>query len=150
MKQIGGFAIVRHAGRVLCVRQGYGKGLWGLPGGAIEVDETVAAGTTREVLEETGLTVRLDELLAFWERPNLALFVFMATPLDFELSPAVGEIADAGWFDLTGVANLSPCFASHRALALHALTDGTGLPMSVIANYDGALMTLWSRVEPRS
>jgi ADP-ribose pyrophosphatase YjhB (NUDIX family) len=45
--------------KVLLVRRGHEplKGEWSLPGGALELGETLQQGVVREVLEETGLIV---------------------------------------------------------------------------------------------
>lgn len=52
-------AVIIHENRVLLVRRGHAplKGEWSVPGGALEVGETLAEGVKREVLEETGLEV---------------------------------------------------------------------------------------------
>lgn len=42
------------------------KKLWGLPGGAIEKGESVERAAIREVLEETGLQVKVTELLGIY------------------------------------------------------------------------------------
>lgn len=62
-------AVVRE-GKVLLIRRGQEpmKGAWTLPGGALEVGETILDGVAREVLEETGLVVRPLELLALLDR----------------------------------------------------------------------------------
>lgn len=53
-------AVVVHEGRVLVVERGNppGQGIWALPGGSVELGETLAEATEREVLEETGIVVR--------------------------------------------------------------------------------------------
>jgi len=44
------------------------KGWWSLPGGVLEVGETLADGVKREVLEETGLVVDPVHMLTIFER----------------------------------------------------------------------------------
>ena len=43
-------------------------GEWSLPGGALEVGETLAAGVAREMLEETGLVVEVSGVLEVFDR----------------------------------------------------------------------------------
>lgn len=51
-------------GRILMVKQSHeGKEIWMVPGGAIETGENAAEAAVREVLEETGLTIRIRRLL---------------------------------------------------------------------------------------
>ena len=52
-------AAIFRAGRVLIVRRGTPplQGIYTLPGGGVELGETLAEAIAREVLEETGLTI---------------------------------------------------------------------------------------------
>jgi len=51
-------------GRILMVKQSHeGKEIWMVPGGGIEAGENAAEAAVREVLEETGLKVRINRLL---------------------------------------------------------------------------------------
>jgi len=63
-------AVVVHEGRVLLVRRGSEplKGHWTLPGGVLEVGETLVEGVMREVREETGLLVEPLELVELLDR----------------------------------------------------------------------------------
>jgi 8-oxo-dGTP diphosphatase len=56
---VGVGAVVFDQGRVLLVQRGHAplQGEWSLPGGALELGETLHEGIKREVLEETGLVV---------------------------------------------------------------------------------------------
>ncbi|MGA9060889.1 MAG: NUDIX hydrolase [Terracidiphilus sp.] len=67
---VGVGAVVVEEGRVLLVRRGSEplKGHWTLPGGALEVGETLAQGVVREVREETGLDVEVVELIELLDR----------------------------------------------------------------------------------
>ncbi|HUA91264.1 MAG TPA: NUDIX hydrolase [Terracidiphilus sp.] len=67
---VGIGAVVVERGRVLLVRRGREplKGHWTLPGGVLEVGESLTAGVAREVMEETGLHVEAIELVELVDR----------------------------------------------------------------------------------
>lgn len=67
---VGVGAVIFHEGRVLLVRRGSEplKGHWTLPGGVLEVGETLVEGVVREVREETGLLVEPLELVELLDR----------------------------------------------------------------------------------
>jgi mutator protein MutT len=65
---IGGVLI--HNGRALLIRRAAEplRGQWSLPGGRLELGETMAEGVARELKEETGIEVRVGELIEVFER----------------------------------------------------------------------------------
>ena len=101
-------ALVQDAtGRILLVRRGHepAAGLWSLPGGRVEAGETPAAAAAREVLEETGLHVRVGNLLATFELGPYLVHDFAAAVIDGEL--AAGDDADeVGWFAVDALSTL--------------------------------------------
>lgn len=103
-----GAVIVRDA-QVVLVKRGRAPllGEWSIPGGLLEVGETLRQGAEREALEETGLTVRATELLGVFERIvpddekrmryHYVLIDFLCEAVSGELE-ASGDAADARWF----------------------------------------------------
>jgi 8-oxo-dGTP diphosphatase len=67
---VGVGAVVVHQGRVLLVQRGHEplKGKWSLPGGMLELGESLTQGVAREVQEETGLSVEAVELIELIDR----------------------------------------------------------------------------------
>jgi len=68
MVGVGG--VVISDGRALLIRRGSEplKGEWSIPGGTLELGETLVEGVRRELREETGLDVRVLELIEVFER----------------------------------------------------------------------------------
>lgn len=56
-------AVVFKEERVLLVRRGQppSEDLWAIPGGSVEIGETLQQAAEREILEETGITIRAEE-----------------------------------------------------------------------------------------
>lgn len=49
-------------------------GLWGIPSGHVEPGETVTNAAVREVLEETGLDIRIKRLVGIYSEPESQVF----------------------------------------------------------------------------
>lgn len=120
MVGVGG--VVINDDRALIIRRGSEplKGEWSIPGGMLEVGETLAAGVARELREETGLTVRVLDLIEVFERifPDAGpgsrpLYHFVI--LDYLCAPVSGELRAGS--DVTDVA-----WVREEELARYALS----------------------------
>ena len=66
-------AILRDSnGRILLQRRS-DNGLWGLPGGSVEIGESVRDAIVREVREETGLAVEVLRLIGVYSDPAIQI-----------------------------------------------------------------------------
>ena len=70
---VGVGGVVISGGRALIVKRGSPplEGQWSIPGGMLEAGETLLLGVRRELLEETGIEVKVLELIEVFERINL-------------------------------------------------------------------------------
>jgi 8-oxo-dGTP diphosphatase len=67
---VGVGGVVVRDERALLIRRGSAplKGEWSIPGGMLELGETILEGVQRELLEETAIEVRLLDLIEVFER----------------------------------------------------------------------------------
>jgi 8-oxo-dGTP diphosphatase len=67
---VGVGGVVIDDDRALLIRRGSEPllGEWSIPGGTLELGETLEQGVARELLEETGLEVRVIELIEVFDR----------------------------------------------------------------------------------
>ncbi len=105
-------ALVRSGDRVLLVRRARPplEGYWGLPGGGVELGETVEDAVVREVKEETGLDVNVRRYLGYKDaierdgagrvRWHYVIHFFeAAVPEGAGLTPTPSDdAAEARWF----------------------------------------------------
>ena len=109
-KRMGAGAVMRNRdGDVLIVKPTYKDG-WELPGGAVEADESPAAGCTRELREELGLDLQLGAMLCVDYNPSTEdyleslMFLFDAGTIDqrtidtIRIDPT--ELAECRWVPL--------------------------------------------------
>ncbi|HWW45811.1 MAG TPA: NUDIX domain-containing protein [Acidimicrobiia bacterium] len=106
---VGAVAVVDD--RLLMIRRGHGPaaGEWSVPGGRVEADELLESAVVREVAEETGLDVVVDELLGWVERfhgdAHYVILDFRVTVLDPERVLEAGDdAAEAAWIPLADLA----------------------------------------------
>ena len=87
-----------------------GRGLWSVPGGRVEQGETLADAVAREVLEETGITTVVGELLGVFEvispDDHLVVLDYLATADQAAIPIAADDAAEARWVPLDQVAAL--------------------------------------------
>ena len=128
-------AIVRD-GKILVVRRARppAHGLFTLPGGVVEVGETLAQAVVREVSEETGLTIEPVALAGFREtivhdaQARVERhFVILCFAARWRGGEAVlnEELSEARWIDPAELANLSttPGLAEIVAAAFDRLAE---------------------------
>jgi len=120
---VGVGAVIVDGGRVVLVRRRYEplKGRWSLPGGAVEVGETLEGALAREMVEETGLHVDVGPVIDVFDRMtrddagrvryHFVLVDYLCRPVSGALR-AGSDVDDAIW-------------ANGAALAAFELTDKT-------------------------
>jgi ADP-ribose pyrophosphatase len=121
LPRVGTGAIVIHGGKILLVKRASspGKGLWAIPGGLVELGETVREAAERELLEETGVAVRAREAFYIFDfidrdaegqiKYHYVIIDFLADYLGGE-PRAADDVSDARWVSPEEAAalNLSP------------------------------------------
>lgn len=105
---VGVGAVIFDGDRVLLVKRGHAplKGEWSLPGGTLELGESLEQAVVREVLEETGLQVTVGPVVEIFERIDKApdgRFEYHFVIIDYACRPSGGSLVhgsdadDARW-----------------------------------------------------
>jgi len=109
------------------------NGLWCIPGGAMESGESAAEACEREVLEETGLSVRVKRLVGVYSNPDQLIIypdgnkVYIVV-LGFEAEIINGELGlsnettDAGFFSVKEMETM-PMHGKHKQRVEDALKN---------------------------
>ena len=107
---VGVGAVIVDDGRVLLVKRKYEPlaGQWSLPGGAVDVGETLEEAVAREMLEETGLVVDVGPVIEVFDRItrdddgrvryHFVLVDYLCWPVGGTLA-AASDVADAVFAD---------------------------------------------------
>jgi 8-oxo-dGTP diphosphatase len=132
--RLAAYAVIVRDGRLLLALWSE-QGRWTLPGGGVELHETVEEGAVREVREETGYDVRLTGLLGIetdvfaaaertqdTDRPLKAVRVFFSAEIvgGRLTAEADGTTDEARWFPLTQIADLNTVSMVETGLAFRA------------------------------
>jgi len=117
---VGVGGVVIHDERTLLIRRGSEplEGEWSIPGGMLELGETILEGVRRELLEETAIEVRVLDLIEVFERvtrDEAGKLKYHFVILDYLCEAVRGE-AQAG-SDVTDVA-----WARESELSKYSLT----------------------------
>jgi ADP-ribose pyrophosphatase YjhB (NUDIX family) len=121
---VGVGAVVIVGGKVVLVKRAHEplKGRWSLPGGAVEVGETLRDACAREVLEETGLIVEVGALVEVFDRIMLdadGSVEYHFVLVDYVCRPIGGELdsgTDASDVVLADPTDLSPYRLTDKAI----------------------------------
>ena len=115
--------------RLLLVRRGRGpaKGSWSIPGGHVEVGETLAEAVLRELEEETGLDALCEELVGWAEliepEYHFVILDFRVTVLSDRPPRAGDDAAEARWVPLADVAEMSLVDGLAEFLHVHGILE---------------------------
>src|SRR5215469_1108034 len=122
---VGG--VVIHDSRVLLIRRGQPplEGRWSIPGGILEIGERIAEGIERELREETGVRVRVLDLIEIYEKvlrdkQNEAKYHFVILDYACEFvegtARAGGDVTEAAWVREEQLDSLALTTAAKRVI----------------------------------
>lgn len=136
---VGVGAVIVSEGRVVLIKRRFEPlaGQWSLPGGTLELGETLEAGVAREILEETGLEVEVGPVVEVFDRilldPDRRVRYHFVL-IDYLCRPVAGTLSASS--DVADAALVAPeDVASYRMTPKAAAVALRGLEMA--AAYEG-------------
>ncbi len=127
-----GAVVFDSAGRLLLIKRANppAQGLWSLPGGRLEAHESAETGVAREVVEETGLTVRVEREVGtvYRQAPTGDRYVirdFLCSIVGEVNLQAADDAADADFFPVSSVFAMATSDGLLEALVEWGLVPAT-------------------------
>jgi ADP-ribose pyrophosphatase YjhB (NUDIX family) len=126
---------VREDGRLLAIRRA-DNGTWELPGGVLELDEAPEDGVRREVWEETGIHVEVDQLTGVYKNTSRGIVALV-----FRCKPSGGTERTSD--ESTAVDWLTPEEVAERMSEVYAvrLLDALDSAGPHVRSHDGMRLT---------
>ncbi|WP_321494506.1 NUDIX hydrolase [uncultured Desulfobacter sp.] len=120
-------AVVFKDNKVLLVKRGNppARGVWAIPGGSVELGETLQQAAEREIFEETGIIIQAGKPIFSFEsilRDDKNRIRFHYYIVDLEASYVSGELTagddalDAGWISKEKLSSLNVTSATRDLL----------------------------------
>jgi ADP-ribose pyrophosphatase YjhB (NUDIX family) len=124
---VGAGAVIHRGGKVLLVKRKFppNQGKWSIPGGLVELGESVVDAAAREIREETGLLIEVEGLLdvqsdVHWDKAGTIEYHYIL--VDY-LAKVVGgrvrlnsESSEYGWFTSDGAMRLKTTTGTRTVL----------------------------------
>ena len=110
----GAEAVIVREDQIMLIKRS-DNGLWAVPGGLVEVGETLAEAAQRELWEETGVNGQITKLLGIFDsrlwrsktKAHLYHAIFLADSTDIMPEPSI-EATEVAFFGENNLPELSP------------------------------------------
>jgi len=118
--------LVLAEGKVLLVQTWHGPGNWSLPGGGINKDEDIPVAATRELMEEVGIGIGVEQLKPLgvkkYAQHGLTFtchYFVVELHQALRIQPRLPEILDAKWVSLTDISSYKLAADARDALSAY-------------------------------
>lgn len=124
---VGVGAVAIKDGKILLIRRAFdpGKGKWSVPGGIVEIGETLSAACAREMEEETGIKIQVLELINTYDmivpdksgriQYHYVLIDFLAKPIG-GAERSSPEVLDMRWVEYEEAKRMDLTNSARKAL----------------------------------
>ena len=110
------YAVIKHKDKVLLIHT---RGVYFMPGGHVDIGEKIEDALKREIIEETGLKIRVEKFINFYEKftyhdkkneaHHKLMFFYLCSPVDHKLSDGYvddGHKAIPEWINISDINNI--------------------------------------------
>ncbi|WP_394238205.1 NUDIX domain-containing protein [Niallia oryzisoli] len=145
---VGVGALVMKDNKLLLVRRMHdpGKGKWTNPGGFIEQHETIESTIVREVMEETGVTVKVNRIIGLGDKPGSVHHTYITFVMDYVSGEPKAdgiEVDKAGFYSIEEMKELNVADFTWRLAQLVINDNHQGFQLNEKINAPANGYRLW-------